>query len=157
MKMSNTHLISTRDGNDHRVLKLVHQLAQSADDIFRRRVSAKGLTPRQYAVLEALSQNEGVTQSKLTNLTSVDRSTMANIVQRLEKKDLIARARTPMDERAYSVTLTDAGRDLLEQMQPEVSAVVFELLLPLSNEEQSSLLASIGKLVSVHSDEDDFA
>ncbi|MCK9911289.1 MarR family transcriptional regulator, partial [Microbacteriaceae bacterium K1510] len=76
------------------------------------------LTPRQYAVLVAVAQNEGVSQTLLVEKTGVDRSTLADIVRRMLKKGLLQRRRTKEDARAYSVKLTDEGWRVLKAADP---------------------------------------
>jgi DNA-binding MarR family transcriptional regulator len=51
------------------------------------------LAPRQHAVLVAVSQNEGLSQTNLVEKTGVDRSTLADIVRRMLKKGLLQRRR----------------------------------------------------------------
>ena len=67
------------------------------------------LTPRQFAVLVTVSQNEGLSQTHLVERTGIDRSTLADIVRRMLKKGLLQRRRTKEDARAYAVKLTEEG------------------------------------------------
>lgn len=92
---------------------LLHRAQQVAADEFAARLSKGGLTVRQYAVLTAVADNPGLTQSGLVRLTGVDRSTLADLIARLQERGLVARDRLEEDGRAKSVTLTPAGRDAL--------------------------------------------
>jgi DNA-binding MarR family transcriptional regulator len=74
-----------------------------------------GLTPRQYAVLKAIGALDQPSQTNLAAYTSIDRSTLATICAALKKKGLIQRKRTREDARAYAVSLTYAGREVLEK------------------------------------------
>ncbi|MGH9810564.1 MAG: MarR family winged helix-turn-helix transcriptional regulator, partial [Terriglobia bacterium] len=76
------------------------------------------LTPRQLAVLVTVAQNEGLSQTGLVDRTGIDRSTLADIVRRLQKKGLIQRRRTKEDARAYAVKLTDEGKRVLRTAEP---------------------------------------
>ncbi len=86
------------------------------------------LTPRQYAVLVAVSQNEGVSQTHLVDKTGVDRSTLADIVRRMLKKGLLQRRRTKEDARAYAVKLTDEGWKVLKAADPLAKKVDDKIL-----------------------------
>jgi len=77
-----------------------------------------GLTPRQLAVLVTVSQNEGLSQTGLVERTGIDRSTLADIVRRMQRKGLLQRRRTKEDARAYAVKLTDEGRKALRTAEP---------------------------------------
>ena len=90
-------------------IHLLHRAGQCAGDIFHGEMGDGDLTPRQYAVLVTVAQNEGVSQTRLVEKTGIDRSTLADIVRRMLKKGLLQRRRTKEDARAYAVKLTDEG------------------------------------------------
>jgi DNA-binding MarR family transcriptional regulator len=77
-----------------------------------------GLTPRQLAVLMTVAQNEGLSQTGLVDRTGIDRSTLADIVRRMQRKGILQRRRTREDARAYAVKLTDEGRRVLRIAEP---------------------------------------
>ena len=58
----------------------------------------------------------------------------------LEKRGLVARSRSPDDERSVTVTITDAGRALLAKVLPGHAEVISQLLFePLSREDAKVL------------------
>ena len=59
---------------------LIHRAGQCATDIFPSEARASGLTPRQFAVLMIVAEEEGLTQTDLVERTGIDRSTLADIV-----------------------------------------------------------------------------
>ena len=97
-----------------------------------------GLTPRQLAVLITVSQNEGLSQTGLVDRTGIDRSTLADIVRRMQRKGLLQRRRTKEDARAYAVKLTDEGRRVLRSAEPLAKKVDERVLdaLPAKQREQ---------------------
>lgn len=99
-------------------LHLLHRAGQCAGEIFQIELGADDLTPRQFAVLMTVSQNEGVSQTNLVDRTGIDRSTLADIVRRLLKKGLLQRRRTREDARAYAVKLTEQGARVLKAAEP---------------------------------------
>ena len=70
---------------------LLHRAGQRAADIFTDEAGPDALTPRQFAVLLAVSNEEGLTQTELVDRTGIDRSTLADIVARLLNRGLIQR------------------------------------------------------------------
>ncbi|MGE0850379.1 MAG: MarR family winged helix-turn-helix transcriptional regulator [Hyphomicrobiaceae bacterium] len=108
------------------------------------------LTPRQLAVLTTVAQNEGVSQTRLVDRTGIDRSTLADIVRRMQRKGLLQRRRTKEDARAYAVKLTDEGRRLLRLAEPLAKRVDDRILeaLPARQREQfvNDLLAIVDTL-----------
>ena len=91
---------------------LLHRTQQFASDQFATATGGVKITQRQFAVLCAVSANEGLTQTQLVQATGIDRSTLAELVSRMAANGLLVREKAPGDARANSVRLTEAGRDL---------------------------------------------
>jgi DNA-binding MarR family transcriptional regulator len=89
---------------------LLHRASQAVEEVFAASVNVENLTPRQLAVLVTISQAEGLSQTGIVDRTGIDRSTLADIVRRLQKKGLLQRRRTKEDARAYAVKLTEEVR-----------------------------------------------
>lgn len=97
-------------------IHLLHRASRVADAVFGRLVGS-ALTPRQFVVL-AVAENEGINQMAIMGATGIDRSSVAELVQRLVKQGLVQRRRTRRDARAYSVRLTAKGQKLLRDTLP---------------------------------------
>lgn len=131
-----------RETTTHRLekspLHLLHRAGQAATEAFERDMATDSLTPRQFAVLVTVSQNEGLSQTNLVEQTGIDRSTLADVVRRMLKKGLIKRRRTRQDARAYSVKLTDEGSRMLKIADPLADRVDDRILssLPVARRER---------------------
>lgn len=106
------------------------------------------LTPRQFAVLAAVSRNEGLSQTHLVHTTGIDRSTLADIVRRMLKKGLLQRRRTKDDARAYSVKLTEEGWAALRAAEPMVRRVDERVLEALPTDQREGFLGNLTMIVS---------
>jgi DNA-binding MarR family transcriptional regulator len=87
------------------------------------------VTPRQLAVLIAVSENEGLNQTDVVKRTGIDRGTMAEIIPRTLRKGLLQLRRRRTDTRAKVLRLTDEGRLLLAAADPaarNVDAALFQ-------------------------------
>jgi DNA-binding MarR family transcriptional regulator len=148
-----------RDSNLDRLhrspIHLLHRAGQCAGDIFHAEMKDGDLTPRQLAVLMTVAQNEGLSQTGLVDRTGIDRSTLADIVRRMQRKGLLQRRRTKEDARAYAVKLTDEGRRMLRVAEPLSKRVDERILdaLPTRQREQfiSDLLAIVDTLQKLSS------
>ncbi len=69
-------------------------------------------------MITTIAQHEGLSQTDLVRLTGIDRSTLADVVQRLLKRGVIQRERTMRDGRTYAVSLSSQGRQLLKSIKP---------------------------------------
>jgi DNA-binding MarR family transcriptional regulator len=106
-----------------------------------------GLTPRQLAVLVTVSQNEGLSQTGLVERTGIDRSTLADIVRRMQRKGLLQRRRTKEDARAYAVKLTDDGRKALRTAEPLARRVDDRILEALPNRQRDQFINDLVAIV----------
>ncbi len=101
---------------------LMHRALQLALDIYAEEAGAGGPTQRQFAVMEAVSVKEGLTQTDLVRATGIDRSTLADLVARMTTRGLLLRERSSLDARAMAVRLSAEGQALLEAARPRVEA-----------------------------------
>jgi DNA-binding MarR family transcriptional regulator len=127
---------------------LIHRAEQCATDLFAR-IAPKGLlTPRQFAILLAIEENEGISQTGLVERTGIDRSTLADIMRRMIDRGLVQRRRTSDDARTYAVRLTRRGTSMLRKMRPYAEEVDHQILQGLPEEYRDLFLAILSRLVS---------
>ena len=106
----------------------LHRVSQCATEMFQRELADSDLTPRQLAVMIAVAESEGLSQAAIVERTGIDRSTLSDIVRRLQKRGWLQRRRTKEDGRAYAVKLTDKGHGLLRKATPLVRKVDAQIL-----------------------------
>ena len=82
---------------------LLRRAQQFAYDQFVQQMGDGSITPRQFIVLFAVNEEEGLSQTDLVNRTGIDRSTLADMISRMIKNGLLARKRTAEDARANAV------------------------------------------------------
>lgn len=128
-------------------IHLLHRAGQCAGDIFQAEMASGDLTPRQYAVLVTVSQNEGLSQTDLVEKTGIDRSTLADIVRRMLKKSLLQRRRTKEDARAYAVKLTEEGWRVLKSAEPMARRVDDRVLSVLTNAQRERFIQDLNTIV----------
>lgn len=112
---------------------LLRRNHQRSFDIFTRLVGAD-VTRQQIALLVALRRAPGVSQNDLVGLTGFDKSTLKEMIGRMVEKGWVVRERDPEDSRAWKISISRAGADLLEDRLPKVRATQTEILAPLPPE-----------------------
>lgn len=120
-------------------LHQLHRASQLAGDLFSEEMRSIDLTPRQFAVLQVVGSREGLSQTDLVEETGIDRSTIADIVRRMQRKGLLKRRRTKSDARVYAVSLTDKSKKLMQKAGPAARRADERLLAPLSPAERGRL------------------
>lgn len=128
---------------------LLHRAQQLAANKSAVALKAAGLTIRQFALLEALSENDGSSQSQLVDATAIDRSTLADMVSRMEKSGLIRRQRSESDMRANTVHLTEQGDAALAIARPAVAIADQELLDLLPKNRRNSFVGILSLIADV--------
>ena len=106
------------------------------------------VTTTQYTVLVAAGEKDGLSQQDIINMTGIDRSTVSQVVQLLIHKGLLKRRRTRHDARAYAVSLTDAGRDVLKATEPIVGRIEEALVEALPASRAKVFLANLRTIVA---------
>lgn len=125
---------------------LLRRAGQFAADLYASEIGTPGLTPRQFMVLQAVENKEGLSQTELVERTGIDRSTLADVVQRLLKKNLLQRRRTKEDARANSIRLSAAGRRALQATQPGASMADRKLLEALPTKQRKEFMNSLRQI-----------
>jgi DNA-binding MarR family transcriptional regulator len=120
------------------------RLAQQA--VFRDFAASVGeLSPGRAGILLLLEANPGVTQSRLAQAVSLDRSTMVGVVDMLEGRGLIERRRG-QDRRTNGLWLTAEGRATAARLKRRIQAHERRVASRLSAEERTQLIALLEKL-----------
>lgn len=125
---------------------LMHRALQLALDIYSEETGTAGLTQRQFAVLEAVSQKSGLTQTDLVRATGIDRSTLADLVARMTTKGLLDRERSAVDARAKAVSLSAAGQAALDAARPRVEAADKRIMALLPKGKRDGFLTLLAEL-----------
>ncbi|MDR5780921.1 MarR family transcriptional regulator [Caballeronia sp. LZ065] len=101
---------------------LVRRAQQRHLAVWQSEVSTE-ITSVQYAALGILQRTPGVNQRQLGDELDVDRSTIAELVARMARNELIERSDDPVDKRSYVLSLTPAGKKQLATLRPRVEQV----------------------------------
>ena len=88
---------------------------------FRASLAHLDLTQKQYATLELIRANDGVSQVDLAALLGADRATMMAMVDRLETRGLVRRRRSESDRRRQNLAVTDLGLKVLAEAKAAIA------------------------------------
>lgn len=140
----------------HRIYRmpghLVRRLHQISVALFTEATKEFGLTPIQYAALAVAESYPGIDQRRLANVIAFDRSTIGDVVRRLEQRGWLRREDGSEDRRTKKVYLTPTGREVLTKMDGLVLDSQVRILEPLSDGEQAILMFLLTKLVRLSND-----
>src|SRR6202165_5003401 len=92
---------------------LFRRMQQIAVSIFVEECRAHDLTPVQFAALVAIHTHPGIDATRLSAVIAFDRSTLGNVIARLETKAYVERKSSREDKRTKLLYLTKSGAALL--------------------------------------------
>jgi DNA-binding MarR family transcriptional regulator len=124
---------------------LLHRAEQLAADRFTHLVGDT-ITLRQFAVLAAIAEEPGLSQSDLVRATGIDRSTLADMMNRLVSRGWVIRTASDLDARAYSVRLSDSGAKTLASTAQHARAADAAILDLLPRTKRRTFLNTLTKL-----------
>ncbi|MFF5898672.1 MarR family winged helix-turn-helix transcriptional regulator [Streptomyces argenteolus] len=127
---------------------LLRRAEQVHTALWFRHVSRE-ITSQQFAVLNALRQEPGIDQRTLGHRTSLDRSTVNQMVRRLTDQGYLDQVRDEEDRRRTLVSLTDGGAELLDTLIPPAKRINEQLLESLSESERALATDILRKIASM--------
>jgi DNA-binding MarR family transcriptional regulator len=128
----------------------IRRLQQIAVGLFMDETAGLDVTPVQYAVLATVARQPGLDQRSLARAVGFDTSTVAGVVDRLERRALLRRQPAPEDRRLRRLTLTTPGHALLAAVQPAMLRAQSRILAPLPAAEQRRFMALLDRLVAAN-------
>lgn len=137
----------TIEGLDDLPGHYIRRLQQIAVGIFLDETAEVNVTPVQFALLFAASKEAGLDQRTLAGRIGLDTSTIGAVVDRLEGRDLIERRVSPDDKRVRLLSVTPAGRKLLQGVMPAMLRAQERMLAPLQKADRPKFMAMVKRLV----------
>ena len=131
---------------------LFRRMQQIAVAIFVEECKAYDLTPVQYAALVAIHTHPGIDATRLSAVIAFDRSTLGNVIERLEAKRYVERRPAREDRRVKLLYLTRSGATLLRNIMPSVDRAQARMLQPLKSTDRKVLMALLSQLVDLNNE-----
>jgi MarR family transcriptional regulator, lower aerobic nicotinate degradation pathway regulator len=131
---------------------LVRRVHQISTALFAEECGKFDLTSVQYAALVAIRENPNVDATRVSALIAFDRSTIGNVLERLEGKGLVLRSPSPDDKRVKLLRLSAEGVQVLDRVEPAVRRVQERLLAPLAIGDRNTLIRLLAQLADVHNE-----
>ena len=126
---------------------LIRRLNQIHIALFFECCKDFAITPVQYGLLTTLSEQPNLDQTSLCAEVGVDRTTMADVLRRLEERGLVKREPSATDGRVKIANITAEGRETMKEMYASMREAQVRFLSPLGPREQATFIAMMMKLV----------
>ncbi|GGX44376.1 MarR family winged helix-turn-helix transcriptional regulator [Streptomyces fructofermentans] len=124
---------------------LARRLQQAHHLLWNTMVSEE-ITSPQFAVLNALVAEPGLDQRTVGERVGLDRSTIAEVISRLDRRGLLGKVRDPQDGRRFLLRLTEDGVRVHRKLTVRTARMNQVFLGPLSGAEQAVFLDLIRRV-----------
>ncbi|GAA2970011.1 MarR family winged helix-turn-helix transcriptional regulator [Glutamicibacter bergerei] len=141
-----------KPGLDVSPMAVIGRLSRTALNIESRLAGTferHGLDASTFDVLATLLRSGArywITPAELARESMISTSAVAQRLNKLEARGLVAREANPNDGRGTLVALTDTGKKLIEQALPDHLETERAILSPLSRDEQAALALLLGRI-----------
>lgn len=136
------------DPISNEILRAIRQIIRAVDLNSKKLVRKCGLTTPQLVVLKELA-SKNLTGSDLAHQVSLSNATVTAIIDRMEKKGLVARKRDSVDRRKVRISLTDDGQSVLDQAPSSLQDSFVKQLDRLDDWERTLILSSLQRVATM--------
>jgi DNA-binding MarR family transcriptional regulator len=130
--------------DDATLLAQFSQMFRSAADAF---VDQVDMHRGQALLLCKLVRRDGMTQSELADLLSVQGATVTNMLQRMEEAGLVVRRRDLDDNRLVRVYMTDEGREKERSINEQFRNLEASVLDGIAEEDRAVLRRLLNRMI----------
>jgi MarR family 2-MHQ and catechol resistance regulon transcriptional repressor len=144
--MPSRHQGSTRERRALAAFINLQRAANTVQSLAMKHLDQHGLTPSQFAVLEALYHVGPLCLSDLAQKILRTSGNLTMVVDNLEKSGYVKRVPSSEDRRYIRAEITDSGRKLIAKIFPHHAAQIADLMSRLTADEQDMLRELCRKL-----------
>ena len=127
---------------------LVRRLHQIHVAMFSARVADGQVTPVQFGLLSILIRRPGIDQATLGAELGLDPANVAEILRRLEDRNLLTRVVDPQNRRRKLCLATPDGKKFVQRYQKDMQLSQQQLLSPLNPADRQVFMELLGRLVA---------
>lgn len=121
--------------------------ARRGQELARRRLAPLDLNVQLCGVLNLLAEGP-TSQHDLGAQLGIDRTTMVELIDDLERRNAVLRRKNPADRRSYALSLTPAGRALQKKAARAFDAAAAEVFEPLKAAERQAFGDMLRRVIS---------
>ncbi len=131
---------------------LIRRLHQIHTWLFAEETKKFGITPVQYSLLTTLVEHGEMDQNTLALEIGLERTSVAEVLPRLEARLLVERRQSERDKRVKLVRISRKGRALVKRMAESVQQAHDRTIADIPAEQRELFMRQLVRLIEAHND-----
>lgn len=123
--------------------KYISAIYRHQQILINNRLKPYGIGSGQYIFLINIHKNEGMSQKELSKLVTIDKTTTAKAVKKLEDEGYIYREQDEEDKRYHKLYLTQKGKEFIPTLQEILRSITETLTSGMSDKQHEQTIESL--------------
>lgn len=124
----------------------IYMISRTTHNYYARELKKLGISMGQFPFIVKISENDGISQERLSEKLSIAKSNTTLIIKQLLDAGLIAREVDSRDRRNFKLHITEKGAALVPEIRKIIDACHRKITSKLSAEEKTLLLQMLEKV-----------
>jgi DNA-binding MarR family transcriptional regulator len=129
------------------VLGLFRMIFKSSNKHSENIEKVAGISGTQLWALAEINDTPNITVNNLAKTMALHQSTISNLIDKMEKRNLIQRIRSTEDKRVVYLSLTNEGNEILQNAPSPAKGILVDALSAMPDDDLISLQNNLNNLV----------
>jgi MarR family 2-MHQ and catechol resistance regulon transcriptional repressor len=119
---------------------VIMKSSKTIEEIIKKDISNHGMKSSDFTILEALYHKGSQTVKEISDAVLINTGSITYVIDKLEKKNYVARRDCTEDRRVVYIDITDEGTKLMDEIFPKHQKVIEELFSDVTEEEKATVI-----------------
>ncbi|WP_099156678.1 MarR family winged helix-turn-helix transcriptional regulator [Virgibacillus ndiopensis] len=120
--------------------------AKSVEERIKKDIKSYGVSTTEFAILEALYHKGNLTVQQICNAVLINSGSITYVIDKLQKRDLLARTACSNDRRVVYVQITDLGKKLMDEIFPKHQEVIEKIFEDINTDEKQAIINTLKRI-----------
>lgn len=135
------------DFNENPFISLIFKISRKTFTTLFSQLEKLKIHPGQLPILLLLLKQDNLSQIEIANKVCVKPSTIAVVLRKMEKNDLIEKMTVNSDRRTFYIKLTEKGKEIANKTSSIIDQLENKITISLSSKEKENLINCLNKII----------
>lgn len=135
------------DFNENPFISIIFKISRKIFITLFSQLEKLKIHPGQFPILLLLLKQDNISQIEIANKVCVKPSTIAVILRKMEKNNLIEKMTDKHDRRVFYIKLTENGKEIANKTSIIIDELEKKITLALKSEEKENLINCLHKII----------